>query len=167
MSTPDSLPVAASFVASMSEQEYVYLLFKMGGILVAFLTGLWVSVMAFIKAFSTCWNYIIVALKRDLADSFCTPRQLAEAIEKSDGRLSAAIGGVNERLSRGDERMGRIEKGVESTNESVSNLGKRIDRVLLLVAPMNPSAHVPSTALLDSDASIFPMGERHIPGGHA
>lgn len=165
MSTPDSLPVAANFIASMSEQEYVYLLFKMGGILVAFLTGLWVSVMAFIKAFSTCWNYIIGVLKRDLADSFCTPRQLAEAIEKSDARFASSIMDVNERLSRGDDRMGRIERGVESTNENVSNLGKRIDKVLFLISP-SPSRN-PSTALLDSDASIFPMGERHIPGGHA
>lgn len=166
MSTPDSLSVAAGLIASMSEQEYVYLLFKMGGVLVTFLVGLWVSVASFIKAFSFCWSYIIGALKRDLADSFCTPKELKDAIAKSDARFVDLIDDVNGRLSRGDERMGRIEQTGRETNENVSNLSNRIDRVLLLLAP-NPHPHVPPASLLDSDPSIFPLGERRIPGGHA
>lgn len=158
----DTLSSIATSIAGMSSLDYAFLLLKMGGVLVGALVGLIGFTMAALKAVTSVWGVILERVRYDLSSSFCTPAQLAEAMEK-----------VSKDFKAGDDRMERIEDTAQGTKEAVDLLSKRLNKVLLLLAaggagnPTLPAAAVRTA--MESDDSIFPLGEMLAPrnGGHA
>lgn len=152
MSLPDSLAPTASAILSMTEQDYIVLLVKLGGLVVSFLAAAAAALGILYRAGLFLWRLMLKSLRADLSTTFCTPAQLDEVMAK-----------VAERLDDGDERMKRIEDDaretrdeVRRTRESVDQLNRRFVRILsLLIAPGSAVATNPSLrAALESDSAL-------------
>ena len=162
MSLPDSLAPTASAILSMTEQDYVVLLVKLGGLVVSFLAAAAVALGILYRAGLFVWRLMLNSLRADLSTTFCTPAQLTQAMTV-----------VTERLDDGDARMKRIEDDaretrddVRLTRESVEQLNRRFLRILsLLITHGSAVAANPSlrAAMESDDAPIFEL--RH--GGDA
>lgn len=134
MPVPDTLNAVAS-LASMTERDYVFLLFKLGGVAVAGLVGILSFVVAFLKAFDVVWTRIMERLKQDLNKVFVTKEDFDAFEERVDNRLN------------------------EGTQE-MRNLSRRIDRSFVL-AGLGSDAF---RADLANDSSQSDFSSHH-PGG--
>ena len=162
MSFPDSLAPTANAILSMTEQDYVALLVKLGGLVVSFLAAAATVLGIIYSAGLFLWRLMLRSLRSDLSTTFCTPAQLTQAMTV-----------VTERLDDGDARMKRIEDDaretrddVKRTRESVEQLNRRFLRILsLLITHGSAVAANPSlrAAMESDDAPIFEL--RH--GGDA
>ncbi len=152
MPFPDSLAPTASAILSMTEQDYIVLLVKLGGLVVSFLAAAATVLGIIYSAGLFVWRLMLRSLRADLSTTFCTPAQLTQAM---------AV--VTERLDDGDARMKRIEDDaretrddVKRTRESVEQLNRRFLRILsLLIAHGSAVAANPSLqAAMDSDSDL-------------
>lgn len=153
MSLPDSLAPTASAILSMTEQDYIVLLVKLGGLVVSFLAAAAAALGILYRAGLFVWGLMLKSLRADLSTTFCTPAQLTHAMSV-----------VTERLDDGDARMKRIEDDaretrddVKLTRESVEQLNRRFLRILsLLVTHGDSLSKNPSLqAAMESDDSDF------------
>ena len=152
MPFPDSLAPTASAILSMTEQDYIVLLVKLGGLVVSFLAAAATALGIIYSAGLFVWRLMLRSLRADLSTTFCTPAQLTQAM---------AV--VTERLDDGDARMKRIEDDaretrdyVKRTRESVEQLNRRFLRILsLLITHGSAVAANPSLqAAMDSDSDL-------------
>ena len=156
MSFPDSLAPTASAILSMTEQDYIVLLVKLGGLVVSFLAAAAAALGILYSAGLFLWRLMLKSLRADLSTTFCTPAQLTQAM---------AV--VTDRLDDGDARMKRIEDDaretrddVKRTRESVEQLNRRFLRILsLLIAHGSAVAANPSllAAMESDDTPIFKL----------
>lgn len=153
MSLPDSLAPTASAILSMTEQDYIVLLVKLGGLVVSFLAAAAAALGILYRAGLFVWGLMLKSLRADLSTTFCTPAQLTQAM---------AV--VTERLDDGDARMKRTEddaretrEEVKLTREGVEQLNRRFLRILsLLVTHGDSLSKNPSLqAAMESDDSDF------------
>lgn len=153
MSLPDSLAPTASAILSMTEQDYIVLLVKLGGLVVSFLAAAAAALGILYRAGLFVWGLMLKSLRADLSTTFCTPAQLTQAM---------AV--VTDRLDDGDARMKRTEddaretrEEVKLTREGVEQLNRRFLRILsLLVTHGDSLSKNPSLqAAMESDDSDF------------
>ena len=153
MSLPDSLAPTASAILSMTEQDYIVLLVKLGGLVVSFLAAAATVLGIIYSAGLFVWRRMLRSLRADLSTTFCTPAQLTQAM---------AV--VTDRLDDGDARMKRTEddaretrEEVKLTREGVEQLNRRFLRILsLLVTHGDSLSKNPSLqAAMESDDSDF------------
>ena len=153
MSLPDSLAPTASAILSMTEQDYIVLLVKLGGLVVSFLAAAATVLGIIYSAGLFVWRLMLRSLRADLSTTFCTPAQLTQAM---------AV--VTDRLDDGDARMKRTEddaretrEEVKLTREGVEQLNRRFLRILsLLVTHGDSLSKNPSLqAAMESDDSDF------------
>ena len=149
---PDSLAPTASAILSMTEQDYIVLLVKLGGLAVSFLAEVSAVLGILYSGGLFVWRLMLRSLRADLSTTFCTPAQLDEVMAK-----------VTERLDDGDERMKRIEgearetrDEVRLTRESVEQLNRRFLRIMsLLITHGSAVAANPSLrAAMESDDAL-------------
>ena len=153
MSLPDSLAPTASAILSMTEQDYIVLLVKLGGLVVSFLAAAATVLGIIYSSGLFVWRLMLRSLRADLSTTFCTPAQLTQAM---------AV--VTDRLDDGDARMKRTEddaretrEEVKLTREGVEQLNRRFLRILsLLVTHGDSLSKNPSLqAAMESDDSDF------------
>ena len=153
MSLPDSLAPTANAILTMTEQDYIVLLVKLGGLAVSFLAAVSAVLGILYSGGLFVWRLMLRSLRADLSTTFCTPAQLTEAM---------AV--VTHRLDDGDERMKRIEDDaretrdeVRLTRESVDQLNRRFLRILSLLVTHSDSLskNPPLQAAMESDDSDF------------
>lgn len=113
MSHPDTIQAVVNSIASMSEMEYVYLLFKLLGILGAALAAGGSFLALLYKGAVFLWGRILTTLQRDLGSTFSSVQNL-EKIAASLARLESAVtngfADVSARLQNGDERMNQLDQ---------------------------------------------------------
>ena len=140
MLTPDPLTTA---LLEMSDVQYGILILKMLGVLGVFLGGLGGFVVFVVKAWGWAWKKALDSMKADLSASFCTPKQLQEAMEK-----------ISARLNDGDERMQRTEEAARDMRNTLGRMERQWIRILTLLAadgrPENPTLR----AAIESDSHL-------------
>ena len=140
MSTPDSLTTA---LLQMSDVQYGILILKMLGVLAGAIGGIVAAAVAVVRVWGWAWKKALDSMKADLAASFCTPKQLEEAMEK-----------VSSRLNEGDARMQRTEVAARDMRDTLGRMERQWIRILTLLAadgrPENPTLR----AAIESDSHL-------------
>ena len=103
--TSDTITSVVDVIGKMSEMEYVYLLFKLGLIVLGAFTTLITFLFAAYKAFTLVWGMVMRHIRESLAASFVSPQQLKQTFQESEKYFME----IMRRLDDGDQRMWDIE----------------------------------------------------------
>lgn len=138
MSAPDTISQAVNSIASMNEMEYVYLLFKLGGIAVGAIISGGGAIATLYAGATWAWRRLLKSIKSSLAGTFCSPQDMEECRVEQESQLKAAIEELRNLVINGFEngrhRMDQLDSSMRSLSDNQKHTTTRVDKLFVALA---------------------------------